>query len=277
MTPYEYCRDITNRSQSPLVQSREMLTTNKAVMFDVCYAAMRLIDDYVDETYLVDGAVDKNTAIAHVNNWEMSIRAGFDGMYIDTCPEYDLLMQAVNERMSDTDMPVTPFRQLAQAMRWDISQTPLKTTMDFQDYCIGATNAPTYIYLYILTADVGQGYSENEHLSKLDHWSRTFGEYCYLIHIARDLRNDLDKKSPQQITVPKQWLNNWGTDVETLIKTGQGYDTVQLGLLEKASQYTSDIHSMVSELENILGDDEQQAFGHVIGCYLKMHEKLSFE
>ena len=275
MTPYEYCRYITDKSQSPLVQARDYLPENKAILFDVCYAAMRLIDDYVDETYLVEGLVDKDTAIAHVNNWEMSIRAGFDGMYGDTCPEYDDLMQAINDRMSDVDMPVTPFRQLAQAMRWDISQTPLKTTMDFQDYCVGATNAPTYIYLYILTADVGQSYAENAHLSKLENWARTFGEYCYLIHIARDLESDIDKQSPQQITIPKKWLEEWGTDVESLIATGQGLDTVRNGILDKANTYTADVHTMVAEVEDILEMQEKQAFGFVIGCYLKLHQKLS--
>ena len=274
MTPYEYCRFITDKSQSPLVQARSHLPENKAIMFDVCYAAMRLIDDYVDETYLVDGAVDKDTAIAHVNNWEMSIRAGFDGMYGDTCPEYDLLMQAVNQRMSDVDMPVTPFRQLAQAMRWDISQTPLKTTMDFQDYCVGATNAPTYIYLYILSADVGQGYAENPHLSQLEGWARIFGEYCYLIHIARDLQADIAKQSTQQITIPTKWLEQWGTDIESLM-AGNGIDTVRAGLLDKAGAYTPDVHTMVAQVEDILETQEKQAFSFVIGCYLKLHQKLS--
>ena len=274
MTPYEYCRSITNKNQSPLVQARDYLPENKAILFDVCYCAMRLIDDYVDETYLVEALVDKDTAIAHVNTWEMSIRAGFDGMYGDTCPDYDALMQAVNQRLCDMDMPVTPFRQLAQAMRWDISATPLKTTMDFQDYCVGATNAPTYIYLYILTADVGQNYAENPHLTKLDAWARTLGEYCYLIHIARDLEDDIAKQSPQQITIPKKWLEAWGTDIATLM-TGQGIDTVRNGLLEKANAYTHDVHTMVAEIEDILGDGEKQAFAFVIGCYLKLHQKLS--
>ena len=216
MTPYDYCRTVADKSASPLVQSRQFLCENKAVMFDVCYTAMRLIDDYVDNTFLTDHAVDKDTAIAHVNMWEMSVRAGFDGMYNGTCPDYETLMVAINDRMADADMPVTPFRQLAQAMRWDISQTQLKNTMDFQDYCVGATNAPTYIYLYILTADVGMGYAENDHLHKLSPWARVFGEYCYLIHIARDLEHDIAKQSPQQITIPKQWLTQWGTTCDDL-------------------------------------------------------------
>lgn len=274
MNPYEYCRTVADKSMSPLVQSRTYLSEHKAVMFDVCYSAMRVIDDYVDETYLCDGAVNKDTAIAHVNNWEMSIRAGFDGLYNGTCPEYENVMVAINDRMADADMPVTPFRQLAQAMRWDIAQSPLKNTMDFTDYCVGATNAPTYIYLYILTADVGAGYADNAHLDKLNNWSRLFGEYCYLIHIARDLETDIAKQSPQQITIPHAWLSDWGVTIDDLM-AGQGLDTARQGILDTAEMSKGDVMQAGMEILDILGNEESKAFSHVINCYYTAHKKMA--
>lgn len=229
-SPDAVCHAIAQRNGSPLFLVSRLLGGAKRRLFVSAYAAMRVIDDLVDENFLAlpreQRPGQRERVLEKIETWRLQARAASRHAFTPRADSFhpDVFL-ALNETIGQSDLGDWPWDALADAMRHDVHEQEIVTWEDFLAYCEGATVSPAATFAYILACEVQDGHYR---LNRPDPFCRDqvrdMAIFCYLIHIARDLAKDA-RKDRQLITIPTGML----------AEAGFRRDTLAAGLDRKAS------------------------------------------
>lgn len=275
-----YCRNLVVGRGSPLVQVAAALPAARQDLFYPAYAAMRIIDDFVDDDFLarpIDRRhSDRSAAKERVAIWRQQTEAASLGRHANIAadPQNAQVYEALRTTLGQGTLGPAPWQALAGAMLHDLSEHTLVTWDDFDTYAEGAAVAPAAIFIYILASDIGPACASItlRELSPQDH-ARDLAKYCYLVHILRDLGKDA-QLDPQLITIPSQVLA--ACQLEKAGLTAAPRERIKpLAdiLLARASLHRAAAEEQVARLLPRLGPVEHAALSGLIRLYDEQHAK----
>ncbi|MGE0255683.1 MAG: squalene/phytoene synthase family protein [Alphaproteobacteria bacterium] len=193
----------------------------KQVVFHVSYAAMRVIDDFVDDDFLAQAPDERArllpSALARLEQWRVDATAAATGRYSPSPGAPDAgeailfnALQAVCEPAGA--IGPAPFHALAGALEADLRERPLPRWSDFHAYAEGAAVAPASIFVTLLATDIDRDFAGRySPATPATDYARALAIFCYLVHILRDLAEDA-RGHPQLLTVPAEVLAPLGLD-----------------------------------------------------------------
>jgi len=206
------------RTPNNMARVATALPWPKQVVFHVAYAAMRIIDDFVDDDFLArtaeERAITREPALARLERWRLDAAAAAAGRYApEPGDDEALYFQALQAVCAPKGaIGPLPFNGLAGALEADIRERPLARWSDFHAYAEGAAVAPASIFVTLLGSDIAEDFSGQYALAApaTDH-ARALALFCYLVHILRDLAEDA-RGNPQLLTIPTEVLDPLGLD-----------------------------------------------------------------
>jgi phytoene synthase len=285
------CREIAGRANANFLHAARLLPRRRQDFFFATYAAMRVIDDLVDDDFLTlppdDRAQGRAAMHRVVADWvrqttEISPVPGA-GPGPATAPlagplDADIVA-ALAATAGRSDLGVWPWHALADALSSDVEEREMRSWEDFLRYCAGATVAPASIFIYLLAvrhdADTGYGY-ELPHPAR--YYAADLGVYCYIVHILRDLAKDASR-SPRLITIPTEMLGKIGLSRESLAgaladKSSTIADLAAL-LIAEAEPFRKAGHNALRDVCGHLGRVEAMALKGLIAIYDRLYERAS--
>jgi presqualene diphosphate synthase len=270
------CRDIAGRANANFLHAARLLPRARQDFFFTTYAAMRVIDDLVDEDFLtlLPEARDagREAALTAISDWTVQC-SDFDGK---TGPLHADVVAALADTAGRSDLGDWPWHALAGAMRADAEEREMRSWDDFLDYCAGATVAPAAIFIYLLAAnpEVETGFRYG-----LPKPARAYAVdlaiYCYIVHILRDLAKDAGQ-SPRLITIPTDLLSRAGLEREglgqALAEKSPAIGVLAGLLIERAVPFRAAGHASLAEIGGHLGFVERTALRGLIAVYDRLFE-----
>ncbi|MBF0173308.1 MAG: squalene/phytoene synthase family protein [Magnetococcales bacterium] len=280
-TPFDRCFAIAAHNRSPLFQVSRLFPQEKGRLFLASYAAMRLVDDLVDEQFLIAAAAEPAGAEAvylQVDRWQRQACDAANGRFQSSEDAFEpLVFEALNQTAGRSDLGVWPWNALAEAMKGDIKQHPLVTWNDFLMYSEGATVAPATVFLFILACRFRKDrFTTPEPTEFYRETVREMAVFCYVIHILRDLERDVARAS-QLVTIPDELLSAAGLDKALLARwiTEEPHRILPLRrlLLEQAGGCLE--RGMDRLMQGVaLPTLEKQILKKLIGHYTRLHEEM---
>jgi phytoene/squalene synthetase len=151
--------------------------------FQICYRAMRKIDDLVDNLKIMSKEIPINESFqvkTHITNWLDSLK---------TKKPSDSSQAQLVEICDRFRIPVWPWEQFTKAMLYDLENDGYSTFIDFLRYSEGAAVAPASIFVHLC------GLNFENHQCKLPCFNirkaaRPLAIFSYLVHIIRDFQVD---------------------------------------------------------------------------------------
>lgn len=282
----DYCLEVTRQSGSNLWLVGRTLPKKRQAMFVSAYASMRVIDDYVDDTFAVASptARENMRATAHqeVNSWLSEIQVALKGGDDESTPTTldRRILAGLADQYATSDIGIAPWGALAQAMHRDIDERPFRTWQDFEEYCEGATVAPASIFLYVLAArwEKSGAQTVNGLPQAAEDCARDMAIFCYLVHIARDLLKDADKGA-NLITIPDTALAQHGLSKAGLADGSLlGDRSALLGLIvdliDRATEFRERGEIWRDKIIKILDIRESLALRALMAVYCALHDRL---
>lgn len=221
MTPFSVCHEIAKKNGSPLFLVSRLLGQKKQRLFITAYAAMRIVDDLVDETFFTNTTLQRQQirpqTLQQIELWRQQALAASQGCFQPNSAAFEpMIFTGLNATIGVSDLGPWPWNALATAMKHDVNEQEIVAWTDFLDYCEGATVAPAATFAYILACEIQNGrYVLEQNPNYCQDHVREMAVFCYLIHIIRDLDKDV-KKHAQLITIPTTLLDTAGLQRETL-------------------------------------------------------------
>lgn len=269
-------REIAGRANANFLHAARLLSTPRQDFFFATYAAMRVIDDFVDERFLTqppeDREIGRGEALRAVSDWSsqcVSFQAAPGPLHPD-------LVAALAATAGRSDLGPWPWPALAEAMRADVEEREMRSWEDFLRYCDGATVAPAAIFIYLLAAEPEpeRGFRYHLAVAPRDH-AVDLAIYCYIVHILRDLAKDA-ARSPRLITIPADMLEAVGLardDLGEALRAKSPAIGMLAGLLiEKALPHREAGHASLQAVSADLGLVERGALRGLIAVYDRLFE-----
>ncbi len=281
-TPFDACNALAAAKNANLYRAAMRLSPERQHFFLASYASMRVIDDIVDDGFLelpdAERDLQRQTILETINQWQaqiISAKAGAENPLPETGPLNDDLYEALRLTLGRSDLSTEPWVALADALHRDVGEEPMDEWDDFIAYCEGATAAPASIFVYLLSAryDSEIGYTSPLTNPPLYH-ARDMAIFCYIIHILRDLPDDI--KGPDRlVTIPSEMLI--AADI-TLgeIRNAIGQEKYEnldyLGriLLEHAWEHFETGQARSGELLSVLDTDEADTLSRLFTVYIEL-------
>lgn len=174
--------------------------SERYVAFCALYAVMRIVDDRIDDV-LARGCIpdEANRERGVLDAWQRLITALLEGeppddhdITLSTEPRARQLLDAFSKAYRQFPVDRKLWRNFFSAMREDLQRTRFQAYQGFLEYATGATVAPTTVYLYLLAAERGSdGVFRVPRGFDLDRCGHTLGLFAYIVHVLRDIRQDL--------------------------------------------------------------------------------------
>ncbi len=274
-----HCRNLIAAKRSPLVLVAAALPLPRQNIFYPAYAAMRIIDDFVDDDFLARPKDrrdrDRPAAKHRASQWRLRTEAASLGREVDLpSDQHDLIYEAVRLTLGAGTLGPAPWLALAGAMQHDLSERTLMSWADFDEYAEGAAVAPATIFIYILACRIGPGHTSSmpQDLPARDH-ARDLAKYCYLVHILRDLREDA-RLDPQLLTIPEHVFQDCRL-AKCDIATAPDHDILPLAdiLWARAAEHRIVAEVQIGRLIPSLGPTESRALAGLIRLYDEQHTK----
>lgn len=269
------CEKITAGNNSNLFLAAKTLPKWRYQFFLASYAAMRVIDDLVDEEFLLKPAEEREQnrdgMIATIGQWQdQCLGQGAVG------PLSVQVQSALGRTIQLSDLGPWPWTELASAMRQDSEEVDLKTWDDFLQYCSGATVAPAMIFIYLLGATRDKnGKIDWPHPSGARDYAEDLAIYCYIVHILRDMAKDAEK-SIRLLTIPLEMLSHHGldrADVSRALSNNDGrISGLVADLIARAEHHQKAGHERLSEISKLLGRREALALNGLIKIYDRLFQ-----
>ena len=272
---FSFCRDVAKTANANFSYAATLLPTKKREFFYASYAAMRIIDDIVDDEFLALDEHNRQTSreeyLSILKNWLKQVCSLNDA----TEGPLDIrVITALKHTVGKSDMGSDQWKDLARSLQLDILECSMVSWSDFINYCEGATVSPASIYIYISGSsyEPSDGYKYNLKKSPR-YFAKNLAIYCYIVHILRDLAKDA-KGSMRLITIPDEVLKEVkltrsSIQKEVISKSKKISNLADL-LSEKAKSYQGKGHSEIEELYPVLGNREALALRGLIGVYDKL-------
>lgn len=271
------CRDIASRSKANLLHAAHLLPRQRQQFFFISYAAMRLIDDQVDDDFLMRPATERAEMradmLAAIDRWEAQC--------LGTAEEGPLpapVRRAMQAIVQPSDLGDGPWRGLADAMRRDAKERPMRDWQDFLGYAAGATVAPATIFIYLLSATPTPEGFRACLPEPPEYYAEDLGIFCYLVHILRDLSKDAER-SERLVTIPVDMIQNAGLEktglTEALRMRDRRITVLASTLRDRAADHLAEGLLRLDALKAPLGTREYFALKGLIGIYRKLFERFT--
>ena len=280
-----HCEAITAASPSHLHAVAQRLDhLVKRRLFLVCYAAMRVLDDAVDNRFMTRPAAERAWTRGAMGDllarWlDQAISAAAGTFAPDVAAFEPEVFLAFNHYAGASDIGADPWRKLAAALRRDVEEEPLATWNDFAAYSEGAAVAPATIFLHILACRATHGRTTRLGGEiPLADLARDMAIFCYLVHILRDLPVDATK-SAQLLTIPAEAIREAGLDEAGLRNAIAIGDLALLtplldAILERARAHKLGAERALENFANLLGENERSILFDLYGRYLAVHDAI---
>lgn len=280
--PFDACNALAAAKNANLYRAAMRLSPERQRFFLASYASMRVIDDIVDDGFLElpDAERDAHRAdiIETIEQWQAQIiaaKAGADNPLPESGPLDGNVYEALRRTLGKSDLSPDPWIELADALHRDVAEEPMDEWDDFIAYCEGATAAPASIFVYLLSAryDPEIGYTSPLTNPPLYH-ARDMAIFCYIIHILRDLPEDI--KGPDRlVTIPSEMLIAADItlgEIRNAIGQGKYEELDYLGkiLLEHAWEHFETGQARSGELLSILDTDEADTLSRLFTVYIEL-------
>lgn len=263
------CREIAGRANANLLHAARLLPQQRQSFFFASYAAMRLIDDAVDDDFLMrpvpERAAGRSGMLEAIDGWEAQCLGRSD-----EGPLPPGVQRAIRDIVQNSDLGAPPWRGLADAMRRDVNETPMKDWQDFLAYAAGATVAPATVFIYLLSAEPTPDGFRARLPAPPEHYAEDLGIFCYLVHILRDLAKDADR-SEHLVTIPESVLAEAGLEKTALagaVRERDGRISLLAEILrDHATAHLEKGRRALGELRPLLGSREYYALKGLIAIY----------
>lgn len=251
-------------------------------LFLAAYMAMRSIDDHVDGLP-PQARGPASPALETIETWRRAVSGAAEGHITGTADatlQAALVLLAV--RMPASPLDLRPFEALAGAMRHDAAGAPMADFDAWLAYAEGASVAPTYVFLLLLACDP----SARRLAADIDPqglWqaAQTFGRYCYMAHIVRDLAADAGG-GPHLLTVPETWYRRHCRDRRELAShlldpTGATSCAVRAAFVAQMDALRPAVDEAVRRFERAAGREAAAMVEAVLGAYRRLHHEARAE
>ncbi len=274
---FAFCREIAGRANANLLHAARLLPGPRQDFFFATYAAMRLIDDAVDDDFLCrpikERELERDAMLADIDNWQSQCLGERE-----EGPLPAQVYRALQATAHCSDLGETPWTGLAGAMRRDVREQPMPDWGDFLGYAAGATVAPATIFIYLLGAKPAErGFSWNLPEPPV-HYAADLGIFCYLVHILRDLAKDAER-SERLVTVPDSLIELAGLQKAGLTDAIRSHDprvgSLAADLRQRASSHLEAGRGALKILKPLIGRREQLALSGLIGIYETLFDRFS--
>ena len=143
------CEEIAAGNNSTLFHAARLLPRYRRDLFSVTYAAMRVIDDRVDEGFLTlpenEREAQRAVVSGEVETWRLeTAEQSATGALPAT------VSTAFSGLVASSDLGPGPWNGLAAALQEDVAEREMAEWRDFEAYAEGATVAPAEIFIYLL-------------------------------------------------------------------------------------------------------------------------------
>lgn len=279
LSPQERAADVTRRGASNLWYVGRALSPAKRRFFEAAYATMRVIDDFVDDTFLAlspaDRADARQAARARVLAWRRAAKAAVrgeepppTGVALD-----DSVLTALAQAAVGGNVPAQPWLALSDAMLFDIEESPLESWADFEAYCEGATVAPAAVFLFVLQVSPDEPSRVDLDASALFDQARDMAIFCYLVHIARDFAKDA-ARGGQLVTIPAAAFAKHGTTRAAAERDPTAARPVIRDLLAIAAERGRAARTVADALIPKLDEREGRILDTLLSIYERLHDDL---
>lgn len=272
------CRAIAEQANANFLHAARLLPRFRQDYFYSAYAAMRLIDDTVDERFLPlpddRRRAQRDEVLAEIAAWlAQCLGEREDG------PLPPAVRRALRATAGRGDLGSWPWHALAGAMRRDVEERPMTDWSDFLAYAEGATVAPATVFIHILACRADRTDALVADLApSVRHFAQDLGIYCYIVHILRDLARD-SARSERLLTIPDRLLAEAGLSregVANAIETGHpGIRALGEELIGRAAPFRARGHDRMRELLPRLDIREGVALRGLIAIYDRQFERFA--
>lgn len=271
------CEAVAARNGSTLFHATRALPAARRDFFSTSYAAMRVIDDRVDEAFLTLPAAERDLRRAAtrdaVEAWRRQTAEGEGTAVMDP-----LLTAGFEAVVRPSDLGPGPWNGLAAALSEDVAEAEMPDWAAFDRYAEGATVAPAEIFIYLLAAEVTpQGLRYREPVPAIDY-ARDLAVFCYLVHILRDLSKDATV-SGRLVTIPADVLAGAGLDRDSIAEAvrrdrREVLDALAAPILARAERFRERGRARIADLLTRLGLRERLALDGLVTVYERLHRQF---
>lgn len=271
------CEAIAARNDSTLFHASRALPRFRRDLFAVTYAAMRVIDDRVDEDFLSLPAERRASGrlamAAEVEAWRRQTAEGAAEGPLPTS-----VATAFRALVTPSDLGPGPWTGLAAALQEDVTEAAMADWAAFDRYAQGATVAPAEIFIYLLAAEQTPSGIRCRLPHPLAWYAADLAVFCYLVHILRDLAKDAGATA-RLVTIPETVLADTGLSRDTIGAAVAGGDRARLDLLAAPILAKAEAHRRVGRerittLLPTLGVRERVALDGLLQVYERLHKNF---
>jgi phytoene synthase len=276
---YQFCENIA-RKKNPFLYlvAKFFQDKNKFNAFCSSYASMRILDDYIDgiknrSRLSLD---EKEFYLAEVDRWEGLIIDSYHGK-MNGSP----ILLALSDTFQNFKLPINPWNNLANSMRWDINKSRFDTFDEFLQYSEGAAIAPATVFMHLLMAKPdGTHYGCSGKSDEPYMYAKNLAIFCYLTHIIRDISRDLEPKNNELIYLPEKELSDYkikGNDLWKFKESktiNRNFEQLMRYQMNRAKSYKDQGESLLKDLYHKLDGDCKFILSLLVDLYKKTLEKI---
>lgn len=268
------CEAIAARNNSTLFHATRALPGFRRDYFAASYAAMRVIDDLVDEEFLTLPPAEREAG-------RPAMRATIEAWRRQTVsdtgegPLPESVMAGLRATVADSDLGDEPWNGLANALLEDAGEAAMPDWAAFERYAEGATVAPATILIYLLACVRRDGGSYRCELPEAPRWyAADLAVFCYLVHILRDLARDAGKVE-RLVTLPESVLETVGLTRQGLVRAVaerdvRRLDALAVPILARAEAHREEGRRRLDGLRPHLGTREWLSLDGLITVYERL-------
>lgn len=239
---------------------------------------MRILDDFVDgiknRTKL--NCDEKIFYLEEISKWENLVTDCFNAKTYDNS-----ILLALSDTFNTFNIKLSPWANLAEAMRWDIEHSRFNTFKEFLNYTEGAAIAPATVFISVLSGQ-SDGVRYNCSANGIDsyYYAKDLAIFCYLTHILRDVSSDLELEDSGLIYLPMEDLHRFSISESDLwnFKITKSINAKFQQLMEyqirRARKFGNKGKVIMNELFEYLDSDCRFILKLLVSLYEKTMDKI---
>ncbi|MEE9442303.1 MAG: squalene/phytoene synthase family protein [candidate division Zixibacteria bacterium] len=277
MNPNKYNLNLAQKGTPHLFLAANFLKPElKFHAFLAAYAAMRIIDDLVDDwkTSGYFGSGQSDNVLREIKKYSrMFGNKEFDGSSHQG--------KELHELMEKCKIPQWPFVELARSMEFDVYHNRFESMDQFLNYAEGAAVAPGAVFMHL----AGCRYIEKDNdliapSFDIKQAARPLALFSYLVHIIRDFKKDftfgkepliyIDRETARKFNLGK---NDYSEIISSNIQNDNFTEMIEW-YIEKISEYRDEAEKKLNEISNELPDDGRFSLNFILDLYFAIVKKI---
>ncbi|MEJ2194009.1 MAG: squalene/phytoene synthase family protein [Ignavibacteriaceae bacterium] len=258
--------------------------------FCAYYAVMRIVDDRVDNLPIIANRGKKliELELNVINAWKQVVETCRRGIFpstyqIEACDftNTTAICESLITAFRTIPVPLKLWTNFFDAMRSDIVAGEFHIWSDFLTYAEGATVSPTTIYLLLIVAKRNEANSSYELLPGFDLYTcgRYLGLFAYLVHIIRDLAEDI-KNATTRLCITRKDMFEHGVTPERLKNEAFRHQAslstrnLVVEILQRARSYLLKGRALTVQIQNFIENDGRFILELIITIYENIIAKI---